>query len=70
MYQSASGFARSFKKKWANKPIGKTKGGFNPKIHMICTNENNPVIFSLSPGNKSLNFRSWHKVVYKSIPED
>ena len=28
--------------------IGKTKGG---KIHMICTDENNPVIFSLSPGN-------------------
>ena len=31
--------------------IGKTKGGFNTKIHMICTDENNPVIFSLSPGN-------------------
>ena len=31
--------------------ISKTKGGFNTKIHMICTDENNPVIFSLSSGN-------------------
>jgi hypothetical protein len=28
-----------------------SKGGFNTKIHMICTDENNPVIFSLSPSN-------------------
>ena len=53
MYQSASGFARSFKK-MSKQAIGKTKGGFNTKIHMIYTNENNPVIFSLSPGNAGM----------------
>jgi transposase len=30
--------------------IGKTKGGWNTKIHMICASDKDPVIFTLSPG--------------------
>ena len=41
-------------KKMGKQAIGKTKGGLNTKIHMICTDENNPVIFSLSPGNAGM----------------
>ena len=41
--------ARSIKKN-GKQAIGKTKGGWNTKVHMICADDRNPVIFTLLPG--------------------
>jgi len=48
-YQSASGWHGSIKKS-GKQSIGRSRGGWNTKIHMVAASDRNAVIFELSAG--------------------
>ncbi len=54
----------STKKKWPQ-AIGRSKGGFTTKIHMIAWDPDHGMIFSLSPGNES-DFKAGMRLIQES----
>ena len=50
LYQSASGRYGRFEKN-GPQSVGRTRGGWNTKLHMVATSDRNGVIFALSAGN-------------------
>ena len=50
LYQSASGWYGRFEKN-GPQSVGKTRGGWNTKLHMVAASDRDGVIFALSAGN-------------------
>jgi transposase len=50
LYQGASGWYRRSKKN-GPQAIGKSRGGWNTKVHLVAANVRTAITFALSPGN-------------------
>ena len=49
----AHGTAASLLKRGCSPPIGRTKGGLNSKLHVICDGQERPLVLLLSEGQMS-----------------